>query len=318
MALEMVLNELSLAKAANLFEARAWMSELIKTSSFAASHGVARVLHSEPNVHSLNIADGYPLARWRNDEDVPREERQYFRSLITKSPLVMVELEDGEGESSLPPEYLFDNQAAKGLGFAFEGNRVAISLQSKPDWNKSILEIIVQSLSADGDLEISNGKVHHASHRSHITENLGWIKRYTTSKLSSGRDLVRRRGELLPSLEFCSTALEQLEGLTQSSPHFIQIVKHLLAFQEYCENWTAEMFVSSSFPGKITKESGPTLQLYGAERTFVCPDGRQRLFVWHARITPEAWRIYFEPQVERRALTIAYIGPHLSTVRYPT
>lgn len=318
MALEMVLNELSLAKAANLFEARAWMSELIKTSAFAASHGVARVLHSEPNVHSLSIADGYPLARWRNDEEVPREERQYFRSLITKSPLLMLELEDGEGESSLPRDYLFDNQAAKGLGFAFEGNRIAISVQSKPVWNKSILELIVQSLSVDGDLEISNGKVHHASNRSHITESLRWIKRYTNSKLSSGSDLVRRRGELIPSLEFCSTALEQLEALTQSSPHFIQVVKHLLAFQEYCENWTAEMFVTSSFPGRITKESGPTLQAYGSERTFVCPDGRERLFIWHARITPEPWRIYFEPQVERRALTIAYIGPHLRTVRYST
>jgi len=67
---------------------------------------------------------------------------------------------------------------------------------------------------------------------------------------------------------------------------------------------------------KVSPESSMTLEMYGRERTFRCPDGQKRLFSWHLRLTPHAWRIHFYPDEQTKTLIIGYIGHHLPTVRY--
>ncbi|MCI0528399.1 MAG: hypothetical protein L0Y56_13245, partial [Nitrospira sp.] len=64
-------------------------------------------------------------------------------------------------------------------------------------------------------------------------------------------------------------------------------------------------------------ESQATLQQFGRERTFRSPDGEERIFSWHVRLTPGSWRIYFFPE-EAGKMIVGYIGPHLPTVSYPT
>ena len=65
-------------------------------------------------------------------------------------------------------------------------------------------------------------------------------------------------------------------------------------------------------PGTIAR---PDL---AAARTFLCPDGEERLFSWHVRYTPGAGRIHFLPLGPREGCLIGYIGHKLPTVKYPT
>jgi hypothetical protein len=69
---------------------------------------------------------------------------------------------------------------------------------------------------------------------------------------------------------------------------------------------------------KISPESDSTLRQYETEHSFVCPDGVRRLFSWHGRLTPGAWRIYFLPAPVTDRIVIGYIGKKLPGVLYPT
>ncbi len=80
MDLEMVLNELSLrTPAPDIPTARQWMTELIQTLRTATSSGVKRVVRTQDDMNSIQLAPEYPLAKWRNDPTVNREERSFFR-----------------------------------------------------------------------------------------------------------------------------------------------------------------------------------------------------------------------------------------------
>ena len=61
-----------------------------------------------------------------------------------------------------------------------------------------------------------------------------------------------------------------------------------------------------------------TLQQYGAQHTFQCPDGKPRVFSWHVPMTPGAWRLFFYPDGRKRKAFIGHIGSKLPNVSYAT
>ncbi|HWS85247.1 MAG TPA: hypothetical protein VN207_13415 [Ktedonobacteraceae bacterium] len=97
----------------------------------------------------------------------------------------------------------------------------------------------------------------------------------------------------------------------------LAIQKKLQELDSFCVDWLDGPFDPQKIAGKITNESQATLHTHGKERTFLCPDGEKRLFSWHMRLTPGAWRIYFHPTTYEQELIIGYIGRHLPTVDYP-
>jgi hypothetical protein len=87
MDLEMVFNELSARTLApDISTARQWMSELISTMREAKGCGL-KGLRTQTDFHDMVLAENYPLSRWRNDNEVNREERTFLRTLATKTPL---------------------------------------------------------------------------------------------------------------------------------------------------------------------------------------------------------------------------------------
>ena len=89
MDLEMVLNELSLrSPAADIHVARQRMSDLLFTVMAATQHGVKRALRTHSNLDAEELTPGYPVARWRNDNNVDYELRRFFKTLVTKSPFL--------------------------------------------------------------------------------------------------------------------------------------------------------------------------------------------------------------------------------------
>ena len=137
-------------------------------------------------------------------------------------------------------------------------------------------------------------------------------------EVDSGSDLWKRREELFPSLQFCETAGEQIQALPSGNPMLRPIMKRLSEFENFCKNWHEGPFDPQEITGRVTLESQVTLERFGQERTFRCPDGNERIFSWHARLTPGAWRVYFYPLEDKRQLIIGYFGSHLQTVSDPT
>ena len=319
MDLDMVLNELSVQfPASDIRTAHEWMSDLLNTIIAAAKQGVNGILRTHRDFHATMLAPDYPLGRWRNDPSVDKEKRWYFNFRITQKPF-LVDLDAPEIEEKLGLcEFTHKGDVVQGLGHAYLLEALPVSVRSACRWEFSLLELEVQQLDDNGNIVTDIVTVVHASHPSHIVEHENWIQNRLQQGIRDGVDLWNRRRELFPSLIFCEGVGKQILQLRSGNPMLQSTRKRLFELENYCKSWHEGAFNSDNLPMKATPESQSTLQQYGSERTFLCPDGQERIFSWHVRLTPTAWRIHFFPKPKIKQIIIGYIGPHLPTARYPT
>ena len=317
MDLEMVFNELSIdTPATSIWEAQQWMADFIDTIISASAAGINRVFRTHIDINNSLLAPEYPLSRWRNDAHVDLEARRYFRSIVSQYP----PLDDLPEISNrmLSQDFFCQGRRAYGLGIAYLLESLAISLPSAKDWDVHEIEVEIEWLNEKEELISQNAQISHASNPSHIALLAGWITERFKTGVENGNDLWIRKEEMFPDLIFCDHVASQILPLQKGSPVFRQIVKRLFELQTYCSAWVKGPFSPDELPFKATVESEPTMQKHRNERTFTCPDGNEITFTWHGRITPGAWRIYFDLCIGPGMMHVGYIGPKLPTVKYET
>jgi hypothetical protein len=318
MDLEMVLNELSLhPQATDVYEARKRMTVLLQTIIVATRHGVKKTLRTSSNFVSEELAPGYSVARWLNDANVDRDLQRFFKMMITKSPFLVDITENSILEIFGLSDYFFGERQAVGLGVAFLLDALAVSLRSDPCWFESHLQVRVSQLGDEGKITDVFENVPHISIIDHVTIHLPWIDRRlrvnAQSDVREGLDIWLHKEEWFPHLYFCEQVKEQLQALYRGHLILMPILKRLYELERYCHNWLDGPFDNNKILSKATPESAATLEMYSLERTFRCHDGIPRVFSWHVRLTPGAWRLYFYPLPEEHKLIIGYVGNHLST-----
>lgn len=310
MEIEMVFNELSLkTPATDEHTARYLMSEFINTIRSATVQGVKRKLRSKSDLSSSFIAPNYSIVQWRNDPNVEREERNFFRVLQDKNDPPLRDIPDPEIEIS------YQGEQGIGIAHAWVFDALAVSLFSELKWDCSRLELEVRRLDEHEELIDEKVEIIHASRSNHVEENADWIKKSIQTGVRDGLEIWNRREELFPNLEFCQAVGKQLQSIGAEDPILQTVRNRLFALQNYCNNWQEGAFDPEGI-GNLSPESQVTLQnpKYRQERTFICPDGNERTFSWHVKLS-FGWRIYFFPQ-EPRKMIIGYIGCHLRTVKY--
>ena len=307
MDLEIVLNELSFRQLAdNVVDARQRMSELLNTILDAVRRGVKGGFRVDEGMRYMELAPDYPIARWLNDGLVNKDLRSYFRSLATKISYI-----DGL------PEYIHQEQRARGLGFAYQNDHLAISLDSEMVWQGSQVQVEVRYLELDENDELLTGfvQVRHACCPEHVEGHAGWIKARVKSEIRSGSDIWERRDGLYPHLQFCASVGKQLDVVLHGDRMLIPILRSLSELEQFCNAWIdSSPFNPKAISGNVSLESEATLKKFSQERTFRCPDGEYVLFNWHSKINLDKWRIHFHPLGDKRQIIIGYIGPHLPIV----
>ncbi|WP_026734050.1 hypothetical protein [Fischerella sp. PCC 9605] len=317
MDLEMVLNELSLrTPAADISTAQRLMSELIKTLRQATTSGVKRVLRTQSDINTIELAPGYPLARWRNDPEVDREERSFFRTLTAKAPFWTDIAEVIKNDFDLS-EFMHQGQQAIGLGFALVSDTLPVSLLSEDCWDYNRLQIEFRRIDENSEIVEEIVEIIHASRRNHVQEHTNWIQERICKCVSDGVELWSRREEFFPNLEFCDVVGKQLQNILTGQLELQPVINTLFALQNCCKSWQTGSFSVEGYSIDESGESEATLNKYGKERTFRCPDGQDRLFERHVKLRFCNWRIHFFP-VKPGKLMIGYVGRHLSTVKYRT
>jgi hypothetical protein len=317
MALEMVLNELSLrTPAADIPTARQLMSDFIRTvRTVKAQSGRQATLRTQYDFHTTTLASGYPLRRWLNDPEVDREEQRFIKTLATKAPFSndILNLEIQDIENNLGNcEFRHQGEIAIGLGVAYLLDALSVSFLSEQRWDCSRIELAITRLENEDEEHL---EIVHASRSNHVQEHADWIKNCIQSRVRDGLELWNRKDELFPNLIFCEVVGERVQSLGAENL-MLQLVKNRLSeLEDYCKIWTDEAFEPKSLRN-VSPESQVTLQnpKYSKERTFLCPDGKERVFSWHAKLS-FGWRIYFFPNEERKMI-IGYVGCHLRTVKY--
>lgn len=321
MDLEMVLNELSLlSPATDVHVARQRMSDLMQTVVVATTHGVKRTLRTHSNLDSEELAPGYPIARWRNDSSVDRDLQRFFRTLVTKSPFLEDVADPGILQSVGLSDFFHGEDSAIGLGMAYWLEALAISLRSEPRWYDSHLQIRIVQLDEHEEMTDTVEEIAHMSSSEHISEHLDWIKeRLRNDNLLSVRDgmtIWKHKSDWFPNLYFCEQVEKKMQALPRGNLLLMPIMKRLQELEDFCNVWREGPFDHNMMLSKVTNESEATIETYGNERMFLCHDDTFRMFRWHVRLTPGAWRLYFYPLPEERKLIIGYIGPHLRTVQF--
>lgn len=277
----MVLNELSLqTPVADISTARILMSELIQTLIQARKLGV-KILRTDRDLNYIELTPNYPIASWRNDREVDREERRFFRSLITKVPLWSDVTEEIRSKFDLS-EVWHQGKLAEGLRFALISDYLAISLLSQPQWDTDFLELQLTELDENEELIYQSEQIAHASRSSHVKQHTEWIKNRSENKLFArqvnGEALWERRQEFFPNLIFCEQVEQQLQNLNTGDHILQQVKKRLFELEQYCKTWKTGAFNKNLLPSKTTPESDSRIQQFRQELTIKCPDGKKLFF----------------------------------------
>lgn len=316
MDLEMVLNELSLHPLArDVYAARQRMEAFVQTMNVATRQGVKGMLRTSTDFNAEELAPDYPVVRWVNDRTVEPDLRNFYLKLATNAPFFDSSIQ----ESFYLSDFFWGEEQAIGLGVAFLLDALAVSFRSDSCWFESHLQLKINQIDDNEELTETFEDIPHASHYSHIREHLAWIslrlRANARTEIHEGLDIWSGKEQWFPHLYFCDKVREQFQELYRGDPRLLSILKRLYELEDYCNSWLDGPFDRTKI-NKATPETPITLETYGPEHTFQCHDGSFRLFSWHVRLTPGAWRIYFYPLVEERKLIIGYIGFHLPTADY--
>ena len=318
----MVFNELSARTLApDISTARQWMSELISTMREAKGCGL-KGIRTKTDFHAMELAEDYPLRRWLNDREVNQDE-QFFLLTLATNPLfgniddveIKIKVEDPDCELSL------QGSPAEGFKVAYYLETLAISLNSQSWWNSSCIKLELIQIDENRELIEESVEVIHATHKNHVIEHANWIKNRLQSERVNGMELWNRRDELFPSLVFCDAGNKQLRKLRSGEERLQLVLEILYQLENYAKNWKTGYFSLEGISIEVSGESEQTIKKYGKKRTFLCPDGEERLFDRHVKLKECNWRIHFFAEVSKegkRKVIIGYIGPHLPTVKYPT
>ena len=308
----MVFNELSARNLApDISIARQWMSELIMTMREAKSCGLKGIRIQE-YFNAMVLAENYPLSRWRNDNQVNRDERTFLKTLATKTPLsveiadlsIKIKVDDSDCELSL------HGSQADGFKVAHYLETLAISLNSESLWNSSRIKLELTQIDESGELIEEIVEVIHASQKNHVIEHDDWIQKRQLTGVVDGLELWNRRAELFSSLEFCDRLSEQIQSVVDPTM-LRQIVRKLFELEALSKNWTDGALDLEKLPSKVSPESESRLKQFREQLNIKCLDGTKRIFSLHVRMTPGAWRLHFCTELGPGKIIIGYIGPKI-------
>jgi hypothetical protein len=335
MPLDLVFNELSFKPLAeNKGEAQKRITQFIEILVSASKAGVKGSFRTVAEFSAEPIATNYSIKTFLSESrrfgGSERTQAEFLLSFVNRKadiPLISpydADLSDNDPvrQARLQSEFRFQDVEARGLGYAYSLDALAISLASATAWNTTELMITVTELAEDvEDVSIYSHeeKVRNASRDTHISELQQWITDRRLNEVSSGHDLISRQSQLFKYVKFCHTAEDQVSKLRANELRpLLRYLTHVDVY--FSERNTIEQMPLRQLGVNISRESDATLQnpYLRQQREFKCPDGETRLFSWHLkyRLEGNPRRVYVYPLPETRELLVGYVGPHLDTARH--
>ncbi len=230
---------------------------------------------------SLQVFPGFSIGRWLSTEQwVDRDKSLATKRLIDRR----VDFErfvQAKNETDFETDYRYGTRAADGLRVAYIEGGLAVSFPSEAEWDTPSVRF-EKTWIEGSDVRSAEDRVPHASVLTHLDSNLPWLQTTALAPAVDGNDLWDCRIELFPSLDFCASVEAQVRILGGNQPRFRLVSRGFSDLQRYCSGWTSDNFDIGGL-SRASGESLSTLQKYGEERTFLCPDGEYRLFQYHLK-----------------------------------
>jgi len=289
-------------------------TETVLGLKMAINYGAENYLVSAAGATDSLLAHNYTVNNWisdkRSNDDillVDKDIQRYFASKLNKAPFTEEEQFDN-----------FDGFLENEVGFCINNEDIVHVESTHALLHSGILlspglSVFVQSnldcfvtnierAKEEDTLRCIASEGMAADHSSYIQQHAGLI-------IQSSADIWENRAQLFPNIEFCTRIEAQLNGLDKWNV----ILARLFELENYSQSWRVGAFNPDLVPSKTTGEGEQVRNSSKAKeaRTFECPDGRSRLFLWHQRATPGAIRIYFYPIEEEQRIIVGHIGSKL-------
>lgn len=284
------------------------MSEMLGAVKLATRKGMPLGVDGlMSGLGTIVLAPGYSVQRWLNDHAVDRDERQLLRLCATKDPRTPVDHLESDCD------VMCNDRAGEGVRRAYFRDLMTLSVRSVEFWDSPSLPVIVEQVDGE-DVDETDGEIPNACRDSHVESNSAWIQKRLTDDLpTTAAELVDWVGESVPHLRFC----DGWANAVVRSQHMARTVAvELATLEAHILQYGSEPFdiPQHRYPGRTSLESAPTLEQYGNDRLFLCPDGQTRLFSQHLKLRAE-WRIHIFPVPDQGYCYVGYTGRHLRTVQ---
>lgn len=248
--------------------------------------------------HSLNFM------QWFKTSELNQDDKRRVLNALAQEPMFR----------DVPPYYFFSGKDCLGFGYAFENDWASISYDAKSNWLSDSYE--VERIEDENEEVVVIRNVTTLENLQHWLE---WLKERQKQEealellsITSPAIFWERRTTLFPQLDFCEDVRKQLDELGNNWLGLI--VDKLLVFNEYIEKIQGNNFDFDNIPLNASPEGSTTLNQNDSERTFICPDGKYRLFNWHIKFSGK--RIHFCPMDNSKKCYVGYIGKKLSTKKF--
>jgi len=271
----------------------------------------SRCLHSSVNLWGVDLGGGETLSTWVNHTG--REERLFWMSLQTKSPLLQVD-DIAALEKFTNADTKYADELGLGIRAAWAMDGLALSLATSERWDRDTLPLKVEQLNEAAELVTSDEVVRHASAENHLNIHRSWaIERRL--RAPHGLAYLENIKEIAPNLLFCPEAEEQLRRFF--APNASELVKWqrvralLSRLNAAAKGWTdgefgwRDAFPSASGESESVRNNESLRKL----REFTL-NGEKEYFDLHLKMAGDNWRIYFRPDECPGTVHIGYIGPH--------
>ena len=262
------------------------------------------------DINYLEIAPGYPIAKWRNAE-VDRDIKRRFLGLCDHIKICAPSEDDIICISQ-------DKKYGQGLQLAAEVDAPVISFTFSECWQQDYISCSIYLCAND---ESYDENIRNFSTKQSICVHHDWLKEQANrdlANITTPEQFLSRIDSQFPSLLFLDTAIAQIKHSLPLKAIPI-VVEKLHQLETYFSCWDGGVFQRDAFPARfIAPESDKTLEAYKKEHTYSF-NGRSLLVSYHVRYTGADYpgRIYFYPDHETKKCIICSLVTKLPTVKEP-
>jgi hypothetical protein len=256
----------------------------------------------------LELCFGYGITEWGNDQRVNRDERIFFRRLVTAYPYLT------RGDQ----EVFLGRWSSLGLACCIVCDGLALSWASNEVWDNAVLPVRIESLGTDGLIATDGGEVKNIAKVDHWQRHAKSIRTKLIEEIQSGEQLMANAPRAFPHLEFCQSAAEQTVQFRGTERSFKWLVSALMDAEVEAAEWNGGPFPHERLPGPATGESRTVHDDKALRRMrfFTTRDDRSLMFEYHMKNNSENLRVHYLFEPDRGTVMIGYVGPHLPTARY--
>jgi hypothetical protein len=171
--MKMVLNELSCDSFPfdNINRGRELIKNFLVLYKKGTKFGLSYSLILDRDFDNIILADQYPVAKWRNDENVGREIKRVYKRMFDKAEFISNYL----SEKHKLREFVCKKGSSKGLLIANELNFVVLSFLSDSFWDTKIIKGTYKTLKPSGNLSKVSTSVYNVSRENHFDNIKSWI-----------------------------------------------------------------------------------------------------------------------------------------------